>query len=187
MEAINIREKLQTLNKELEAVHKKPKSNAKIGEFISEHKLEGYKSLLQMNVTRYLNALIGEIEAQQNNLNEKELYERQNYAEKQIKKLQNKLNDFDKQRITEIQNLISTIDNLKGYDKKSLPVVRVGEKQTVQIFKFLSNVNFYDNFVYLKNYLQRKIQFDFEKPTDKEIKSLEKLKRIVKQKENKFI
>lgn len=182
MEISRIREQLQKLNLTLENIQMKTKTNLKLKKYIPEFKLDSYKEKLKSSVRLYIEQLMNQIAAKHKEINKEEILKRQEYAERQIKHYNKLIKEYDSEKINTIKNLISTIEHLKEYDSNPLPTIHVSKEDTVKIFKFLSEIRLEDKYAYLKDYLQRKIKFEYKVPTQKEIETLERLKDFLNKK-----
>ncbi|KAF9764950.1 hypothetical protein NGRA_0131 [Nosema granulosis] len=177
----NIREMMEALNGELGGVRRRSKINVETKRYIPEYKLEVHKEEYFSRCKSFIEKILRDIQAKQNVYNESNQKDRKNYAEKQIRIIQEKLSEFDKEKIQKAKDLVSKIEYLKTYNIQRLPDIQVSEEHTAQIFRFLSEMILEKKYIYLHDFLKRKIKFEYEIPTDREIESLRRLKRFVLQ------
>lgn len=172
---------MEDLNGELRGVRGRTKSHLDLKRYVPEYKIEKLKQEYVMKTKIFLENILKEIEFKQSILNEKDLQDRRNYADRQIKKIEERLKGYDEERICKSKDLISKIEYLKSYKINPLAEIKVSEEHTAQIFKFLSQMNLEDKYIYLHEFLKKKIKFDYTPPTDREMESLRRLKRFILQ------
>ncbi|EQB62229.1 hypothetical protein NAPIS_ORF00191 [Vairimorpha apis BRL 01] len=177
MEIIDI---LETIIKDLSSLKPQPQPLKPNETFIPSFKLDDVKLQLKNNLVKYLISTMNTIGSKQSlydNNYKSQLDKRKNFVIEALKQIELKINNIN---VEKIKNLLSQIDFYKQQGNNKIDQIFINKETSLKILEFLSNINIENEYPWMEDFLKRKIIFDMEIPSAKEIEIIKKMLEMIK-------
>lgn len=177
---MEINDILQSIIKDMSTLKPHPQPDKPKKKFIPSFKLDEVKSHHKDNLIKYFETTIEPIKTKQlfydNNYID-QLEKRKQFVNEALKNIENKINSVN---VEQIKNLLSQIDFYNQQGNYKIDQIFIDKETSLQILEFLSNINVENEYPWIENFLKRKVNFDLEVPSMKEIESIKKMLELIK-------
>lgn len=177
---MEINEILDTILQDLATLKPHPQPPKPVEIFIPSFKLNDMKSQLRNKLVQHLQSSLNAIRTKQLSYDtnyKMQLEKRKNFVTEALEQIEQKINKID---VEQIKNLLSQMDFYNQQGNSKIEQIFIDKETSLKILEFLSNINIENECAWMEDFLKRKIIFDMEIPSVREIEVIKKMLQMLK-------